>query len=127
MIISEKRLIGASIAISVVGIALLFLMAAFMEPPHVEISQLEASGKVKISGFVLSMEDKGAYYVLKLGGTETVDAVSFDAGSVEKLGLERLQEVEVIGEVRQFRGESSIVISSINPLSRINCSGGWDG
>ncbi len=126
MMLSERKLIAASIAVSVIGIALLFLISSVMESPRASPAEAakKGSGKVTVSGFVMDYSDRGSYAAIELAGTETVEAVSFDAEAVRKLGLKRLQTVEVTGEIRQFNGRSSIVISRIKAANR---SFGCDG
>ncbi|HIG98573.1 TPA: hypothetical protein HA231_04080 [Candidatus Woesearchaeota archaeon] len=120
MILSERQLMAVCITLSIVGIAVLFLISAVTEPPRAALADVDemSSGKVTVSGFVMDYSDKGNYAVLELAGTESTEAVSFDAESVRKLGLRKFQDVKITGDVRKFRGRSSIIISKIKTTNR---------
>ncbi len=117
---SEKNLVAACAAMSIVGIALLFLLASASQPPEVQnLQDMKGSGKVRFSGIIMSVAVKGSHTDLRIAGLQQADAVSFDSMEIASLGLERFQAVEITGEVRQFNGANSIIISKIKNLGSL--------
>ncbi len=123
MLISEKSLIAACVACSIFGIAALFAISLFTEPQQIspsdaaKISQFGSGGnsKVKVVGFIDSVTIGKSSATVEVGALETVSAVSFDKDYIASLNLKRLQEVEVYGELREYKGQPSLIISKIKP------------
>lgn len=125
MIISEKRLLAACVALSIAGIVALFVMAAVAEPHLASVKEAGSGspgGKVRVAGFVDSVRIWENHAVIKIAALESVDAVSFDPGYIEGLNLERFQEVEVSGELRSYKGENSLIVSKLRLRSGITGS-----
>jgi cytochrome c-type biogenesis protein CcmE len=118
MILSEKKLIISCVVFSVVGLIVLFVIAAVTEPAEISISDINNgefrnNDKVRLKGFVESVRIFENNARIQIGAIKSVEAVSFDVGYVEELGLDRFQEVEVHGELRQYKGEPSLVIDKL--------------
>ena len=121
MLVSERNLVVFCVACSIIGIALLFAVSSFTEPVQISpsdvagISMLSGNGnsKLKIVGFVDSVAIGKSFATIKLAAIQTIDATSFDTSYVSGLRLKRFQEVEVYGELRNYKGQPSIIISKI--------------
>ena len=143
MMLSERKLVALCVACSVLGVVALFIIAFVAEPLQVSPSgaaELGMSGArsgnklmVKVAGFVDSVSITESRAVVKIAELETVEAVSFDIGYIKGLGLKRFQEVEVFGELRQYKGKDSLIISRLrlvngssisNGISNISCAVG---
>ena len=132
MIVSEKKVAVVCIIFAVIGIMALFIIASVSEPMQLSASEAAVmrqnngnnNQKVKIRGFVDSVDFNEGYAVVKIAELKMVDAVSFDSGYVRKLGLRRLQEVEITGEIRNYKGTNSVIVDKIKPLgSSCGCNG----
>ena len=120
MIITEKKLIMACLAFSVIGIAILFMAGSVTEPPLISVTEaLGSTENVKISGILMSYEPKGSHVAMKIAGSEEIGAVSFETDKISRLGLQKFQEVEITGQVRQYKGSKSLIISKIRKLGSI--------
>ena len=123
MIVTERKLVIFCIACSIAGIAALFVASMAMEPAEVSVQDAAldsfASGsnsKVKVVGFVDSVAIGKSFATIKLGAVQTMEATSFDAGYIGELGLKRFQEVELYGEMRQYKGKNTLIISRVKLL-----------
>ncbi len=133
MLLSEKKLMIACIIFAAAGIAALFAVARVSEPLQISVSDVGSSrnsAKVKISGFIDSVRIYEGYSAIRLAGIEAVEAVSFDSEHVRRLGLQRFNEVEAYGELRDYKGKNSLILTQIKVLNRslaFNCSGDGSG
>jgi len=132
MIISEKNLIAVCVACSMIGIAALFAVSLLTEPQQISpqdaarLSQLGSGGgsKAKVVGFIDSVSIGKSSATINVGALETISAVSFDVDYIASLDLRRFQEVEVYGELREYKGQASLIISKINLHNRSMEPGG---
>jgi len=127
MMLTEKKLTIICASVAVIGILTLFAISAIAEAPTITVSDAinaNSNAKVKVRGFVDSVAVNNGRAVITLASLETVEAVSFDSGSVEKLGLQRFGEVEVQGELRQYKGKNSLIISKLKQLNSSLCENG---
>ena len=137
MLVTERKLAIISGICSVIGIVALFLIAAVAEPLQISASDVTKASirggdsssnfKVEVTGFVDSVVVKENYAVVKVAAVEGIEAVSFDIGYIKGLGLGRFQEVEVFGELRQYKGKDSLIISRLrlinnSSISNISCA-----
>lgn len=121
MLITEKKLIAICVALSIIGIAALFAVSLLTEPKQISpqdaarTSQLGSGGgsKVKVAGFIDSVALGKSSATITLGALETISAVSFDREYIASLNLRRFQEVEVYGELREYKGQTSLIISKV--------------
>ncbi|MBI2140815.1 hypothetical protein HYU16_00160 [Candidatus Woesearchaeota archaeon] len=121
---SERKLVVLCITCSAIGIVALFVIASVAGPLQVSPSgaaKLDArsgnSPMIKVAGFVDSVSIAESRAVVKIAELETVEAVSFDAGYIKGLGLKRFQEVEVFGELREYKGRASVIVAKIRVLN----------
>ena len=134
MIVSEKKLVVACIAGAAAGILILFLLSAVLQPVELPVSQAldlacSKTGdntKVRISGFIDSVSVRDNYALIAVSGSETIDAVSFDAAQIDKLGLKKLQHVEITGELRNYNGKPSLIITKLKPINGSQCGFGGE-
>ncbi len=132
MMLSERKLVVLCVACSALGIVVLFVIASVAEPLQVSLREIDKLGvrsggnsvKVKVIGFVDSVVVKENYAVVKVAELESVEAVSFDVSYIKGLGLKRFQEVEVFGELRQYKGKDSLIISGLRPFNTSACNCG---
>lgn len=130
MMLSERKLVVLCLACSALGIVALFVIASVAEPLRVSPNEVDKLGvsssgnsvKVKVVGFVDSVVVKENYAVVKVAAVEGIEAVSFDTVYIKGLGLKRFQEVEVFGELRQYRGKDSLIISRLKLINSSNIS-----
>ena len=123
MLVSERNLVVFCVVCSIIGIAALFAVSLLTEPVQVsaaEAAKLSSSvsggnNKLKIVGFVDSVAIGKSFATIKLAAIQTIDATSFDTSYVSGLRLKRFQEVEVYGELRNYKGQPSIIISKVKP------------
>ena len=120
MLLSEKKLISICVALSIIGIAALFAVSLLTEPQQispknvVRISQLgSGNNKAKVAGFIDSVILGNSSATITVGALETISAVSFDRDYIASLNLRRFQEVEVYGELREYKGETLLIISKV--------------
>ena len=124
MIVTERKLVVFCIACSIAGIAALFVASMAMEPAEVSVQDASSLGssasgsnsKVKVVGFVDSVAIGKSFATIKLGAVQTMEATSFDVGYIGGLGLKRFQEVELYGEMRQYKGKNTLIISRVKLL-----------
>ena len=124
MIVTERKLVIFCIAFSLVGIAALFVVSVVMEPAEVTVQDAAAfgssasGGKVKVVGFVDSIAIGKSFATIKLGAVQTMEATSFDTGYIDGLNLKRFQEVQVYGEMRQYKGKNTLIISQVKLVGK---------
>ena len=125
MILSEKKLVVACVIGATAGIIALFVLSLILQPLQLPVSKAldlacsktESNSKARISGFVESITIRDNFALIKVSGSETIDAVSFDTALIGKLGLKRLQEVEITGELRNYNGKPSLIIAKLKPIN----------
>ncbi|MBI2550215.1 hypothetical protein HYV83_03470 [Candidatus Woesearchaeota archaeon] len=132
MLVTERKLAIMSGICAVVGLAVLFLVAAITELPLMSASEAAglstsqgstqgntqgSNAKVRVHGFVDSVTATKSYSAIKIAAVESVEAVSFDTGYIGSLGLKRFQEVEATGEFRGYNGKNSFIVTKIRPLN----------
>ena len=125
MIVTERKLVVFCIACSIAGIAALFVASMAMEPAEVSVQDAAldsfaggSNSKVKVVGFVDSVAIGKSFATIKLGAVQTMEATSFDVGYIGGLGLKRFQEVELYGEMRQYKGKNTLIISHVKTLGK---------
>ena len=122
MIVTERKLVIFCVAFSLVGIAALFVVSVVMEPAQISVQEATtlgssaSSSKVKVVGFVDSVTIGKSFATINLAAVQTMEATSFDTGYIDKLNLKRFQEVEVYGEMRQYKGKNTLIISQVKLL-----------
>ena len=125
MIVSEKKLVVACIIGATAGIIALFILSVILQPLQLPVSKAldlacsktESNAKVRISGFIDSVSVRDNSVLLTVAGSETIDAVSFDTVLIGKLGLERFQHVEITGELRNYNGKPSVIVSKLKIIN----------
>lgn len=125
MIVTEKKLIAACIIGAAAGIIVLFALSSILQPSQLTVpealdlacSKAGNNAKVRISGFVDSVSVRDNYAMITVAGSETIEAVSFDAAGIEKLRLERFQPVEIAGELRNYNGKPSLIITKLKQVN----------
>ena len=133
MILSERKLLFACVTGAAVGIIILFALSSILQPAQLTVAEAEAlacskaqnNAKVSVTGFVEAVSIMGNHAVIKVAGYETIDAVSFDTELVKGLNLKRLSHVAVAGQLRNYEGRPSIIISKLRQVNgSYNCSCG---
>lgn len=125
MIVTEKKLIAACIIGAAAGIIALFALSSILQPSQLTVpealnlacSKAGNNAKVRISGFIESVSVRDNYALVTVAGSETIEAVSFDTSHVKKLGLERFQPVEITGELRNYNGKPSLIITKLRQVN----------
>ena len=133
MILSERKLLFACVTGAAAGIIILFALSSILQPAQLTVAEAEAlacskapnNAKVSVTGFVEAVSIMGNHAVIKVAGYETIDAVSFDTELVKGLNLKRLSHVAVAGQLRNYEGRPSIIISKLRQVNgSYNCSCG---
>ncbi|MEK6941005.1 MAG: OB-fold nucleic acid binding domain-containing protein [Nanoarchaeota archaeon] len=110
----EKRLKHVSILVIVIGMSGLLYLSYVLEPKLVNINDISdeiVGSKVKIAGIVDSVHERGkVYFVTVSDASGKILAVSFDGLPVEVWDG---SNVEVIGNVKIYKGELEIIIEGI--------------
>ena len=125
MILSERKLLFACVTGAAVGIIILFVLSSILQPLQLTVSEAEAlacskasnNAKASITGFVDSVSIRSNHAVIKVAGYETIEAVSFDTELVKNLNLKRLSHVAVAGQLRNYEGRPSIIISKLRQIN----------
>lgn len=135
MILSEKQLVVSCIIGAAAGILVLLVLSLVIQPQSLPVSKASglacskagSNAKVSISGFVDSVSVQDSYAIITVAGSETIGAVSFDASQVRKLGLRKMQKIEVTGQLRNYNGKPSLVISKLRLINSSYGCGGENG
>ncbi len=125
MILSEKQLVVACVIGAAAGIFILLILSFVIQPQNLPVSKATAlacsrspdNAKISISGFIDAISVRDNYALITIAGSETIEAVSFDTSQIKKLGLRRLQKVEVSGQLRNYNGKPSLVISKLRLIN----------
>ena len=125
MIVSEKKLVVACVIGATAGILVLFILSTILQPLQLPVSKAldmacsrtESNAKIRISGFIDSISVRDNYARITVSGSETIDAVSFDTTQVKNLGLKKFQYVEITGELRNYNGKPSLIISKLRQIN----------
>ena len=125
MIVSEKKLVVACVIGATAGILVLFILSTILQPLQLPVSKAldmacsrtESNAKIRISGFIDSISVRDNYARITVSGSETIDAVSFDTTQVKNLGLKKFQYVEITGELRNYNGKPSLIITKLKPTN----------
>lgn len=121
----EKHLIGASFLIATAGLMLLFLISAKSNPPLVKISEIsyeDVGKKMAVRGEITSKRiHKDGHIFLKVDDGSGELLVVFFSSRLPKIGgsircLSEGEEIEVAGEVHDFRGTLEIIPKSGDDL-----------
>lgn len=131
MLLSEQKIKVCCVILAAAGVAALLIIALVAEPVQLSVTEANLGGrgsdsgqKVKVRGFVNSVDIAKSYAAIELGAIQTVEAVSFDSSYIKAFGLERFSEVEAIGELRQYKGKSSLIVTKLRILNlSCGCSG----
>lgn len=128
MNITEEKLTIFCAIIAVAGIAAIFAIAAVSEPAEMSVFEAQGStsgAKVKMHGFIDSAVIYENRAIISLGNIQAIEAVSFDTDYVKSLGLQRFKEVAVDGELREYQGKISLIISKVRQLNTsLGCGDG---
>ena len=125
MILTERKLLFACVTCAAVGIIILFALSSILQPLQVTVSEAEglacskasSNAKVSVTGFVEAVSIMDNHAVIKVAGYETIDAVSFDTELVKGLNLRRLSHVAVAGQLRNYEGRPSIIVSKLRQIN----------
>jgi DNA/RNA endonuclease YhcR with UshA esterase domain len=112
----DYEVVSLSLAISTVGILLLFFAASIAEPREVSIGELSSAhlgAKVKVAGEVVRVRnhDEGHVFLRVSDGKGEVAVPLFKkvAEGVDKSCLREGAKIELIGRVEEYRGELEVI------------------
>ncbi|MFH0832152.1 MAG: hypothetical protein V1900_00300 [Candidatus Aenigmatarchaeota archaeon] len=114
--ISDKKLMTLCLAISLIGIAALFIIVQFIEPRQVKISEINesmAGQNVMINCIVDSITVKDAIFV-EVSDNLSINAVALDRNAKEKaMQLKLGDKIILTGKIELYKGELEILINDI--------------
>lgn len=109
----EKILLRISLFSSLSGLFVLFIILNFFTIGEKEISEISAEkegNSVKIRGFVESVKNENGFAIIKVAEIKSVSALIFTS---ENISLEKNEEVEIIGKIREYKGKNEVVVERI--------------
>lgn len=105
----DKFLLKIALVVSVLGIIGLFLVTEIIEIPLQKIEELEEGDYVKIVGEIISINQKDTMTFFQIKDeTGKIDVVYFDLVELEE-GI----ELEVEGQVEEYKGKLEIIADSL--------------
>ncbi|MBI2176430.1 hypothetical protein HYU40_03740 [Candidatus Woesearchaeota archaeon] len=122
---SEKKLVVACVIVAAAGIFTLLFLSSVLQPLQLPVSKASElacsktgnSEKVRILGFIDSVSIRSNHALITVSGSETIEAISFDTAQVKELGLKRFQRVEITGQLRNYNGKPSLVITKLRQVN----------
>lgn len=105
----DKTLLKLALFISVFGLLVLYAFSSRVEVGEMGIKE-NTGETVKVTGFVKDVKRFGNLTMIELSTNNEVKVVVF-----ENLALDA-QEIEVVGEIKEYRGEQEIVARSIKAI-----------
>ncbi len=115
----EKTLIYLSLAVALVGIALMFFANKLFQPELVNVSDITTDlDFVRIQGKIVSVTvSKSETVFIKLkDSTGTIDLVAFK-GTLDPSMLSEGMTIEVLGKPDIYKGKLEVIVSNIQVLS----------
>ena len=110
----EKTLLKIALVCGVVGLLVLYIWQSNLEIEEIKISELinnkQVGKEVKVIGTVESIRDYGKIVELKVSQPAEVSVVLFKD---HDFVIPRDAEVEIRGEVKEYKGKLEIVASEI--------------
>ncbi|MBI2664413.1 hypothetical protein HYX10_03670 [Candidatus Woesearchaeota archaeon] len=109
---NERSLVKLSLIASFIGLFLLFVISLFADAEEISISELNGADleDVKIRGKVIAVEEFENMALVEIAEMRTAKVVVFDK-SMLTFGVG--DDVTVVGEVKDYRGEKEIVAEKI--------------
>jgi len=108
--VKTQTLLRISLATSVIGLFLLFIVAENLEPKLIQISEVDGKqfdSYVKIRGEILDVKKTPGLYILSVeDSSEKIDIIIFRGK--ETISFAKGSIIEVIGKVSEFRGKLQI-------------------
>lgn len=112
----EKTLLKISIAGSLLGLIILFLLASNITVDDKNIDKIttgEIDQSVKVKGIVTKVTDREKVMFLEISEKAKVNALLFKKGNIT---IEKGDLVELNGKVDEYNGEPQLIINEIKFL-----------
>ncbi|MBD3309959.1 hypothetical protein GF351_01935 [Candidatus Woesearchaeota archaeon] len=115
----EDTLLRIALTISLVGIVCLYFVSGSIKVPRQAVKAIDSSDKgsiTRIRGIVTSVYETDKVLILELyeQDPKRISAVVFKDGSNY---IREGQEIEVAGEVREYKGEMELIADEIRQVS----------
>lgn len=108
----EKFLLKAAIACSVIGLAVLYLIAGTMKIDETSINKITSGmsdDNVIVEGKVASITEKENVIVIELQKNEKISVMMFKGKYPVFMGIKEGDSVEVSGKVSDYKGRKEII------------------
>jgi len=102
----DRTLLRIAFGLSVVGVAVLYVISANIEVTSGNIHALDTGSSVEMSGKVVRLTDTGSVTIIELQTTEKV--VFFDTSDLS-VG----DYIKVIGQVEEYEGHKEVIAEII--------------
>ena len=115
----ENFLLKVSIACSIIGLAVLYIISGRFTPDEASISKItmgQAEGVVVTSGRISSITENENVLILELQKNEKISVVMFRDDYPDYMALNKGDLVEVSGKVEDYRGKKEIIAENVRFL-----------
>jgi len=107
----DSTLLKTSLITSIVGVVALFFIlqnTELEESRIVDLEEMNEDDEVKIIGVVESVKKRNNVTIISISQKEIVEGVIF-----ENIDIDKGNEIEVIGELKDYQGEKEVIIEKI--------------
>ncbi len=115
----ETLLLRLSLAVSIIGLALLFLASKFvqLEPTKIEdLCSKQLNDKARIKGRIEGVKELDKAYVIEVAQEKTVSVTVFKGDSVS---FRPGQFVDVVGRLQEYRGKRQVVADKVRIFQNV--------
>ncbi len=110
----ENTLIKISLIFSLVGLLALFLISSSIEPKVYQQFDTKEGDDIRISGKVMSIEDKETFMIVRIESGHEFNVIVFNDGKAS--GLRKGDEVEIIGSYEKYKGSDEVIADAIRKI-----------
>lgn len=113
-----QALLKVALVSAIIGTALLIFLSAKLEPRLISIDRIDVrkiDNFVKIMGSVTSVKDTQSLLIFDVKDESGIIKVIAYKGK-EEIDLNKGMQIEIIGKVKEYKGELEIEASSIKNL-----------
>lgn len=113
---NEKNLLTIALVCSLIGILTLFYISNTVELEEKSISELdavEAGQNVRVKGVISQAKDLDKIMLIDVVQPQTINVMIFKDGNIS---LNKGDFVELIGELREYKGKKEIIANKIEVL-----------
>lgn len=113
---NEKILLKLALGISILGLAMLFLLLNIIEPEEVslrELQQKQINEYVTIKGIIKDIRSYDKVIYLDIAELQPITVIVFPDS---KLRLENNSEVTIDGQIQLYNGKKELIVNEIKKV-----------